>query len=1135
MAGTLCAILVSGNMAQTVLAADRPELTSYTAIQDTSYTPSQGYYGYFPAQYYEEGSLVRREIPALVQDTHAYLDAADVCERLNLDYTAGSMFGVEAQERKITFQKDSAEIYIKMGPSYMKYTMPVATVWKDETLWVPAEWFAWTTGVTFFPTPTGYVTLGKPRQTALDVVLELYDDRKPFDYASDFSWTSETVQDIDGSMRLFDIYDGIWALEGKKWAAVFLNTYRPAWPEWRQDGNDGSGINDQEYASEYMKLLLEAAPEESYEILDLQNDAADMAMGEYIDTLETVTESTALKSQGISDAAKIAKKFEEEALANGEFMFSNRWGKYQNHMAGEAQELANKAGYFKTWSKVGKIGNAGTKLLPFLIDGAREWNAYDNRDKTALSGAKQVLADSGRTVGNRILPEEWQNTLPDQWYQEMDRLVQDYGKDKNQFAMSQWFFDHGADYAGDAASAILEKAVGGAFTLFGYVSFFYNTGTGLSTNYTAMRSAAEAFEYSLIGLVYQQAASDSMKLASDKLFAESPLGQAGGFHEEKLDGAVRQAYQFVKARYITRGLALTVLEENENADKEDVEFKANQIAEQNSDGLSVPTRIDRMEAESILENEKTESVKDKAVYQAQMALQAEDTKRLKLLSEYCKADLPTPGNWAGQAADYDDQYLAAIITPAYVKVSGQCVDAKNGNPVKDVAITLKDSEENTMTAFTAGDDGTFQLYVPLPWKDQDAGTDSTAGTAGSGAENMMVPKTGSLAEQMAGQAAESTQTDRVGNNSDFVPWEPAYYQSYAYPSMSSYEPVYVTATHKDYPEYKKTCQDLKLVLHEESSPVRELTLDLGKIELGEEPYYPYIRNKLLPKLGYVSQESTHKELPGNISGGASQYWAWDDRKGLLGADIADLDGDGVKDMLVYYFDIPDWPDWMNGFLKDPPAFYMDLYTLSENREVTLVDHEHFDALTATGYQLLRGGLMEVNGQTMLYVEDAGNAYFADGGGVEYYWYGYDSQQGTLRRYWQNGQTGGGSTDFEYSLVEYAGDDIQKKQVLYAEGYSKWEYQQQNGGSQPPAGDMGTALEQGFSRLGLPTPQKTELSGFEYTLFEGQRGLAPTYWGTDTLKESFEYISSGTRNDSGRNMTVTVKDSTELKEHIDSLQ
>ncbi|MDO5350385.1 MAG: hypothetical protein Q4E86_10620, partial [Lachnospiraceae bacterium] len=93
-------------------------------------------------------------------------------------------------------------------------------------------------------------------------------------------------------------------------------------------------------------------------------------------------------------------------------------------------------------------------------------------------------------------------------------------------------------------------------------------------------------------------------------------------------------------------------------------------------------------------------------------------------------------------------------------------------------------------------------------------------------------------------------------------------------------------------------------------------------------YYKFIRDELLPDMGYANLAAASRTVTPNQSW--SSALGWDIRKGLLGADIADLDKDGTDDLLVYFFDASAVSDVYS-------AIYASLYTISEDNEIILVN------------------------------------------------------------------------------------------------------------------------------------------------------------------------------------------------------
>ena len=298
---------------------------------------------------------------------------------------------------------------------------------------------------------------------------------------------------------------------------------------------------------------------------------------------------------------------------------------------------------------------------------------------------------------------------------------------------------------------------------------------------------------------------------------------------------------------------------------------------------------------------------------------------------------------------------------------------------------------------------------------------------------------------------------------------------------------------------------------------------LKDIVLEGDPYYPYIRDVLLPQMGYASLSSASRRIDTS-----QNIWqeavGWDKRSGLLGADIADLDGDGQEDMLVYYF-APCARD------SRYSGLYADLYTLSEEGKVVLVNSVALiESLSGMNAHLIYGGLMEVQGRTCLYLENNSNAYFADGSGVMYSWYGY--VDGALRPIWKAGKTDGGSSDIAYGLLTYNGTDQYDKIYLWADSF----VQAMNPGIQTLSQRNGLyGLLEGFKIIGLGEPAAAYYEFMEYTLDPDSPYIFPSYWGKDELKKSFQYRCTGVGNYSARDMTVTLSDETALKEHIEALE
>lgn len=268
-------------------------------------------------------------------------------------------------------------------------------------------------------------------------------------------------------------------------------------------------------------------------------------------------------------------------------------------------------------------------------------------------------------------------------------------------------------------------------------------------------------------------------------------------------------------------------------------------------------------------------------------------------------------------------------------------------------------------------------------------------------------------------------------------------------------------------------------------------------------YYLYIRDELVPQMGFADTQPTSMTLTPET---ATSHFAWDTRSGLLSANIEDFDGDTMEDLLVFYFD-HSTQDYWNGV--NPPALYVSLYSKNES-EIFHVNTLELGSFLATGYDLFQTGIMDIGDNSFLYTEANSNAYFADGYDVDYTWYGYDGNE--LRPYWLVGKTDGGSSDIVYSLLTYSDAQNYDKYVLWDQTKGGWDSRNET-------------LATGFSLMGLPSPVTADYDGVTY----------PTYWGTENLKESFQYICLGEGSYSNRNMHVTVSDATKLKEIIEGTE
>ncbi|MCI7813204.1 MAG: hypothetical protein MR543_05930 [Robinsoniella sp.] len=1011
------------------------QMDEYIKITDDSYRPmEQGYYGYFPVRYENGSTTMNTAVPALVKEDHTYFNAEDICQRLGIEYVTDSwsdVFQVNVRERQIIFWKDSGQVNLQIGPFLMEYTMPVETVYQDDIFWIGAEWFFWMVGGTFFPLPDGYVAIGAPQESALDVIAELYGDDGAFDYTSAFGLSKEGLTELDKALKRLDVYDGLLNFELDKWAAV-LDRYQPE--AFITESTMYDLITESSYGADFMELLLEITPDESYAMAETSQDIAEESLDTYLEYMENFYETY---SKNTDNLATVAARYADMAFNEGNLDFAEALGRYSNNKICESIDAAAKSDVYNAIGKAAK----GFFVLKDIVDC---WNNYSNRDLYSMEGASAVMEIVERNDQMGI------NELPLGVMRSMNMTLETYQLGKKGFTFTTWFTENIGDYAGDVLTGMLGIA-GAPITA-------YQLGSRLIPQYVTSLKEAEAFEMSLIGILYQSPAYTAFFNEADKCFQrKTPSFSVRDenkpfevtYNEDALDGAVAQAYHYVKTRYVTRELALVTL----------------QVHSENPD------------------------------YQAQEALQERELERIEALMDYCKEDLPLPSQWDEKSADYDDSYLEALVTPAYLHVTGSFVDAQTGEGISEVSVSVKDQAGNVMTEFTSKDGGAFDCYIPLEWKEE-------------------------CAQQL------EKELDFEGA---FIPWKEPYKRSFAYPSLGEEAPLTWKCTAPDSSEFTKDFSELEMTDLEGQAISRELKLDTGKISLGID-YYGFIRDELVPEMGFVSLGYAQNTVNADFS-----QANWDQRKGLLGADIADLNMDGTEDLLVYYIaDDKEFFPFSNGTYSK--GIYAELYSVNKEGEIIYIAQRKVYSISDMAYERMKIGLMEREGRVFLYVEGDAYAYFANGGSVAYTWYSWD-EKGALRPWWMIGQTDGGSTGLASSVLDYYDAENYDKYVLCADGefrYMDSEVEVLTDEADNYAYNTEMPLRAGFYMLGLNAPG---IYGTSENTYFTQNGRMLTLWGTELMKESVGYLSTGTRQGDGysvRDMTIFMEDRTGLREKTETI-
>lgn len=289
-------------------------------------------------------------------------------------------------------------------------------------------------------------------------------------------------------------------------------------------------------------------------------------------------------------------------------------------------------------------------------------------------------------------------------------------------------------------------------------------------------------------------------------------------------------------------------------------------------------------------------------------------------------------------------------------------------------------------------------------------------------------------------------------------------------------------------------------------------------------YYTFIRDELLPEYGWASLEDATCEITRNTY---QMQKGWDQRSGIVGADIVDMNMDGIDELLVYFMSEE------KNETDDSPytEFGIRLYTTEDGVIVEKADVANVTPLSDSALDRLNAGIMNLNGKNFLYVERESKEYFANGSDIHYIWVEYRDNGFFADRYFV-GKTDGGSSDIAYSVLIWSEDDTKEerngiKLPIWEEypgcaGSADAPAMLENEGWKPDLGNI--IMERGFQ----------EIPGLSLNDIPGEEGSYPSYDGTPALKESFMYYSRGDRDTEGASMCVSLHDETGLREKIAEL-
>lgn len=190
-------------------------------------------------------------------------------------------------------------------------------------------------------------------------------------------------------------------------------------------------------------------------------------------------------------------------------------------------------------------------------------------------------------------------------------------------------------------------------------------------------------------------------------------------------------------------------------------------------------------------------------------------------------------------------------------------------------------------------------------------------------------------------------------------------------------------------------------------------------------YYRFIHEKLLPDLGYANTDLKSTQISANdYFSQPKSYNCWDERIGLFAADIADLNGDGVDDLIVYYF----------GRQESPGSLMAQVYSKTESGEIYLIGTQELGSTNACEDYHCYAGLVQMEDGLHLFTEEHITGRFIDYGNNIFTVYQLTEGGQWIQKY-RIGQSGGGTSEVSYSIWTYVDEDTYEETILWADnGY-----------------------------------------------------------------------------------------------------
>ena len=306
-------------------------------------------------------------------------------------------------------------------------------------------------------------------------------------------------------------------------------------------------------------------------------------------------------------------------------------------------------------------------------------------------------------------------------------------------------------------------------------------------------------------------------------------------------------------------------------------------------------------------------------------------------------------------------------------------------------------------------------------------------------------------------------------------------------------------------------------------------------------WFDYIKENFIDDKGYVSLEPASKTVGENWS----YPDRWDLRTGVISAQVADLNDDGLEECAVYFFD-DDFRYTADSELvtNDPrTTLYITLLTSDETGQI--IEKETRQIFYDYGNDFCDGigGIIKFGGKKYIYTEYNSNAYYANGYDTFYTFFSYDGT--SFRPEFAVGKTGGGSIEFEYSIVEYdengnypanaitftmypSDGSYSKRLLTVDDAWGEFNSLSDHDTSiMLPDYDPTRAMQLGLETITGTEPETVTLENADNLYAFGDQYIS--YRNSSIFTPAFHYNCSGphTGGSGARNITVSLEDNTGL--------